>query len=354
MIRRRRPQREIAFSFDSFLDLVANVVGIIIRLILVVWVGARSYGTMHPAEKPIVPPPPAATSTETEDPLQDELARSRRDLEEAQAQLMAQLRELGHFQSYVAQTQDELKGLVLREGDLSSQSASLDKIANEHRQAETMATLSVEDLKSRSAKLRQAMRDLQAQPSLKKTLRYRTPVSQPVQSEEIMFECRHGKVAFIDVQALIDQMQRGLETKAQLLRTQWQIRDVAGPVGPFQMKYILERERGPFESVLAATGPDSNTSFRYGVSTWQIEPVTLTYGETTEAALKADSDFRQVVDHLDPRETAVTFWVYPDSFGVFRQVRDYLYERDIMVAGRPLPEGIPITSSRQGSVSRGQ
>ena len=46
MIRRRRTQREIPFSFDSFLDVVANVVGIILRLILVAWVGARSY---HPA-----------------------------------------------------------------------------------------------------------------------------------------------------------------------------------------------------------------------------------------------------------------------------------------------------------------
>ena len=45
MIRRRRTQREIPFSFDSFLDVVANVVGIILRLILVAWVGARSY---HP------------------------------------------------------------------------------------------------------------------------------------------------------------------------------------------------------------------------------------------------------------------------------------------------------------------
>ena len=45
MIRRRRTQREIPFSFDSFLDVVANVVGIILRLILVAWVGGRSY---HP------------------------------------------------------------------------------------------------------------------------------------------------------------------------------------------------------------------------------------------------------------------------------------------------------------------
>ena len=49
MYRRRRPTREIAFSFDSFLDVVANVVGIILRLILVAWVGARSYQVFVPA-----------------------------------------------------------------------------------------------------------------------------------------------------------------------------------------------------------------------------------------------------------------------------------------------------------------
>ena len=41
--RRRPPPATIAFSFDSFLDVVANVIGIIVRLILVAWVGARSY-----------------------------------------------------------------------------------------------------------------------------------------------------------------------------------------------------------------------------------------------------------------------------------------------------------------------
>src|SRR5260370_34421115 len=98
MIRRRRPQREIAFSFDSFLDLVANVVGIIIRLILIVWVGARSYGSLHPADTSTPEPPPAATTTEPDASLQDEIAKSRRELAEAQAQLMAQLRELKQCQ----------------------------------------------------------------------------------------------------------------------------------------------------------------------------------------------------------------------------------------------------------------
>ena len=47
-MRRRRAAKEIAFSFDSFLDLVANVVGIILRLILVAWMGARTYKAFAP------------------------------------------------------------------------------------------------------------------------------------------------------------------------------------------------------------------------------------------------------------------------------------------------------------------
>jgi hypothetical protein len=47
-------------------------------------------------------------------------------------------------------------------------------------------------------------------------------------------------------------------------------------------------------------------------------------------------------------------WVYPDSFAAYRALRDYLHGRDVVVAGRPLPEGVQIASSRSGSVSRGQ
>jgi hypothetical protein len=39
----------------------------------------------------------------------------------------------------------------------------------------------------------------------------------------------------------------------------------------------------------------------------------------------------------------------------FRSSRDYLYERDIVVAGRPLPDGVPIRlSTHSGTASRGQ
>ena len=89
MIRRRRPRKGIEFSFDSFLDLVTNVVGIIIRLILVVWVGARSYSSLQTVSRPAK----ANTTVSQEvgdlaDPLQEELARHQQELARAQAQLL--------------------------------------------------------------------------------------------------------------------------------------------------------------------------------------------------------------------------------------------------------------------------
>src|SRR5580700_8168961 len=102
MYRRRRHAREIQFSFDSFLDVVANVCGIIIRLILVAWVGARSYHALA-AHKALEHPPAqtAAGSVPTTegqpvkitDPLELELQRHREELEKEQQRLLDQLRQ---------------------------------------------------------------------------------------------------------------------------------------------------------------------------------------------------------------------------------------------------------------------
>src|SRR5207249_3536062 len=93
MYRRRRRAREIPFSFDSFLDVVANVCGIIIRLILVAWVGARSYhavagknaieATSLPAQ-PMAVHAARAEQPKISDPLEQELQRHREELEKQQ------------------------------------------------------------------------------------------------------------------------------------------------------------------------------------------------------------------------------------------------------------------------------
>lgn len=355
MIRRRRPVREIPFSFDSFLDIVANVVGIIIRLILVVWVGARSYSSLKNL------PSSEAGSTEVvetrplpRDPLEDLIAARRQDLAAAQARLLEQMKHLQTLDGSRAQEEQKLADLARQRQIAEHERGLLNQAGTAQREGIRTVALTLTEIQQRGEKLAREIADLEKMPPLKQTLRYRTPVSRPVHSEELLFECKAGRVSFIDIGTLLLDVKRGLEDKAKLLQSRWQVTDLTVPVGAFRLRYVLERERGVLDSAVGGLSPESNAGFRYSLAEWELEPVAFDRGETMAAALQPTSEFRQIVDALDPRQTVVTLWVYPDSFALFRQLRDYLYDRDIVVAGRPLPDGVPVASSRRGTVSRGQ
>jgi hypothetical protein len=356
MRRRLRRVREIPFSFDSFLDVVANVVGIIIRLILVVWVGARSYSSLQVlTARPATPPAKSPTKTSgPQDPLQQQLAQHRQELAQAQARLLEQLRQLEEVKEQRSQTEGRLTTMSAQRQGVDKERTTLKQTtADASRTYETVA-LSLDEIKKRQTKLLEDIKNLEKLPPISHQLRYQTPVSRPVMSDEFMFECREGRVTFIDLPTLFTEVGHDLKEKGQLLKTRWQVSDVSVPVGAFRLRYTLERERGLVEAVLPGSAPEASAGYRYGVTEWTVEPVAPVRGETAAAALAPGSEFRRLADALDPHQAVVTFWVYPDSFALFRQLRDYLYERNLVVAGRPLPLGVPIMISRHGTVSRGQ
>ena len=167
-------------------------------------------------------------------------------------------------------------------------------------------------------------------------------LSKTVQIDEMFFECKNGRVTYIDLPAFMTQVQQSLDDVSRELRNSFRVERTTTSVGPYKLRYAIERER----TVMDAGGP-STGGFRYGLSEWTVEPLTLDRGETLTQALKEKSQFRGLVDSLDPNMTAVTFWVYPDSFELFRGLRDHLYERGHDVAGRP-PPGAAIAASRHG------
>jgi hypothetical protein len=202
--------------------------------------------------------------------------------------------------------------------------------------------------------LRKEIAALEKQPVQQNVLRYQTPVARTFQSEELHFECKSGRVSFIDVDSMVREIKQGLRAKGEQLKNTWELADLTTPAGAFRLRYVVARERGLIDGFISPSVPDDRGSFSFGVSGWEVVPVREPRGEEVEAALAPESEFRRIIDHLDPMQTAVTFWVYPDSFPLYRQVRDYCLRHDLLVAGRPLPEGVPIASSRSGSASRGQ
>jgi hypothetical protein len=354
MIRRRRTQREIPFSFDSFLDVVANVVGIILRLILVAWVGGRSYHPTVTAPSPPVIHEEIADTAEPPlptDPIADDLDRHRRELVASRDSLLVQARQEDQAKERRSLSEKELADAAAHLQTLQSERAAAERSASDNGKDVKTAALSLPEIESRVRLVNAQIDGIKKLPSVKRSLRYQTPVSQPLQTEELFFECHGGRITLIDVGAMLEQVRRERDDKAKLLATQWQVEGMTGPVGAFRMHYILERERGPVDA--AVGGPLPETQFSYSIG-WMAEPINGDRGETADAALTANSDFRKVVDGLDPKVTAVTIWVYADSFPLYRRLRDYLHERDFVVAGRPLLEGMPIGSSRHGTASRGQ
>jgi hypothetical protein len=354
MYRRRLRREPIAFSFDSFLDVVANVIGIIVRLILVAWVGARSYTAIMQIPEDTSPSPTVEAlpaPTVADDPVSPELERIRRELAEARRRLLNQLEHLHLTDRDTHVTEAELAALTRQRAELEAQGSrlSLELAGKNAKVKQTVA--SAAELKRRGDEVLKKIKALQQGPSQKQVLRYHTPVSRVVHTDEVFFECRNGRVTYIDLPAFMQEIRNTLEDRVGLLKTQWQVTAVTAPAGPFRLRYVVEREKSALEGI---GGTPIGGGFRYGLSEWVLEPLTAQRGEPLETALTPNSAFRRLVDRIDPQITVVTFWVYPDSFELFRRIRDFLYDRDVEVAGRPLTDDAHIAASRQGTASRGQ
>jgi hypothetical protein len=359
MHRRRRPSRDkIQFSFDSFLDVVANVNGIIIRLIIVAWVGARTYSsTMHFHDEPIPDAPPVAklSAPKIEDePMSPLLAAARAELDKARKQLADKVIHADDSSKTVEAIHAELTSLTKKRADLDDMARQTAQVADRDKKDVRAAALSNEELQRRLGMFRQAIEKVEAMPAPTKVLRYRTPVSKTVTSEELFFECKGGKVTFVDLAGFLKEIEQVFPEFKDRLRTEFSVDETTSQIGAFRVRYTVERSRSAGEAYGGGTSrPIEKNYFGYRLGRFVAEPISPNRGETLEQALRPTSEFRQTVDALDA-QTVVTFWVYPDSFAIFRTLREYLYQRGVEVAARPLGMDQPIAGSPSGTKSRGQ
>jgi hypothetical protein len=350
MYRRRSVRREIEFSFDSFLDVVANVIGIVLRLILVAWVAGKGYSVIVPpvplepapvVDAPVLPDyPEPVDEREAQWPARrQEIARQLRDAQEAETRHLQQKEALAILEAERAQIQQRRQRLLTAAG---SPEESVRQAAATEKE--------IRELQDRAQRLKRELATLPLARPTAHPLRYQAPVAAEVQTEEVMFECRAGRVTPIDSASLLLKAQSEARERIRELEHAWEFTGVTQPVGAFRMRFVVERERESFDGRQAPSGG----SFRYGFSRWELVAEMAQRGEDATQALKNGSVFRRITDHLDAEQVVATFWVYPDSFPLYRVLRDHLHERKFVVAGRPLPLDKPIAASRDGTRSRGQ
>src|SRR5262245_48004267 len=93
---RRRAHREQPFGFDAFVDLVTNLVGVVLRLILIVMMGAHLHGLYR--SQPALEAP-VAEAQDVEPPeaeaLRGEIDASQAELVQLQKRLFETMQALG-------------------------------------------------------------------------------------------------------------------------------------------------------------------------------------------------------------------------------------------------------------------
>jgi hypothetical protein len=325
MARRNNAEQEAAGS-DSFLDVITNIVGILIILVMVVGERAKR----APVEIP--PPQPSAelaAARGAEAALDGEVRRTAAQLESVQAELVVRAAGRGQLATLAEAI----------ERDLAARRAALDRQSqNRYDLDRALAAVADESaqLEAQRAEVEQA-----AAPQTVEVESYPTPLGRTVDGREVHFQLIGGRLAYLPYESLMDRLQGVWHEAAAELQNQAEYVGTLGPIEGFRLQYLIQRIDTPQGTLLQ-------------VAYIEFVPVSPTLGEQLDEALAAESKFRQTLRLMSPRDYTVTVWTYPDSFAEYRRLKKELYGLGYAVAARPLPHGAPIGASPQGSKSAAQ
>src|ERR1700685_75992 len=259
----RERDDEIEFGSDSFLDVVANIVGILIILIVVAGIKAGAtpataarvaeYLRQHaaPAVKPAVstpaaptphlatPPKPALVPTVI--PPSPELVQQADHLKVELADLESASRTANEQISLAASEDQQIERRIARlkraiegeKGDVTQEQLQLAQAENTLvRKKNGLLQLEVDVQKATAQK-----------PETKVLEHQLTPLSRAVQGKEMYFQLLNNRVAYVPIQELMERLRPAIaEQRSRLMREGIQQGQV-GPVAGFHMDYIVRVRR---------------------------------------------------------------------------------------------------------------
>lgn len=319
---------------DSFLDVVCNLVGILIVLVMLVAAQAKRSMLAGLAN----PPSPASSLTD--------------EIRAAQAAAQSLETSIHELDATIAAARLEM---AVREEERNRYQV-LVTVARQ-RLEEYRAQLSSEEqarfdlVQQLAACQRQwaSLRDQEATlttPPPKVLEHLPTPMARTVFGMEVHFRLSGHRLAYVPWNEMIERLKADAPRHVGKLRDQPRIELSLPDYAGFGARYILRRAEVQIET-------RAGTATRSGVELEQIYLVETepNLGEPTQQALAPGSEFRTRLAAYKPQNTTVTIWVYPDSFEDFRLVKSELFKIGFLTAARPMPEGEPIAGSPSGTRS---
>jgi hypothetical protein len=337
MTRSRRNAAE-APGTDAFLDVVANLVGILIILVMVIGVRARDAMVEAESDDPAVSAPIV------------DVAAARRAADDAEANILEVDRQ-------IKQVAAEVERRTLERNQLQAMTLAAREKIEEMQNALSGGQRSQFELSRQLADAQRALRDLELQQQAAESAgspvgiieHLPTPMAKTVLGREEHFRLLNGRLAYIPWESLVEKLKAEAPQKAWKLKDAPTMTDTIGPEGGFMMRYTLARKT-------FTTPTKVGVAVQQGVELekFVLVPVAENLGEPLQQAMQPGSQFQARLSHYDPERTTLTVWVYPDSFDDFRVLKQALFQRGFLTAARPLPEDLPIGGSPQGTRSAAQ
>lgn len=318
----------------SFLDVVTNMVGVLI--ILVVILGMRIKNA------PLKLPPDVKLESinlnlkhkrSAERSVRSDILKAQADLQAMQQELETRFVVRNELSTAVAVAEHVLEQ---KRGELSGAGQKQYDLGRSAREA-----------RDELERLKIELQTLANTPETVEVKCYPTPISHVVDGDELHFQLRDNRVVFVPMEELLRRFKTDAQNKLYKLRDEAEITETVGPVGGFRMRYSLER-RNYSEDDFRATGHGGAV---IRLEKFELIPLAADLGETIDVAMGENSEFHHALEAAHPGRTTITLWVYPDSFDVFRRLRQELYHRQLAIAGRPMPANEFIGGSPSGTKS---
>ena len=328
---------------DSFLDIVANLVGILIILVVLVGANASQRVQQAPAQADASLEAErletvAAIDTQSDLTLKLHVDNHQLELQiREQNRLAAALSDQRHIK--LVQAESLRTEAVKIESQLQAKLASFDEATRLKQEeqiklvsAEEALTAELNDVKAKTAAIAASFKPVEN----KELKHYPSPIAKTVFSEELHFRLAEGKLTYVPLEQLLALMKDEWRLQAeQSLKSSNRTVETVGPLEGFRLQYQL-----------SAAEVELGRSIR--LDRFQVIPQPSTPGETIDVALAEGSRFREILSRHEPRRTTVSVWLYPDGFSDHRAIKTWLYENGYQMASWPLEFGRHISGGPNG------
>lgn len=353
-------------NYDSFLDIVANLVGILVILIMVIGVRARQVvstvavepvvpvAAQSPAPAPTIPVAPAPDVEVPSGPTAAEIAHAiQREKSVAQNlhsdihKVAMNAEQIAHSAAAKAEERNKLQlAISMAETALEKRRQALGL----NEQVQLTVARELESGRVELARLQQQIKSVESAVGETETIKNRpTPMAKLVFGNEEHFRLEAGRLVHVPITEMVGELTRDARNNRWKLENTDTITELLGPRNGFMMKYTFGRARRKIDT------PDGQRVVSLlELKRFAMVPQSSGLGETVDVALASGSKFEQQLARFRPDETTITLWTYPDSYAEFRRVKEYIYQKGFVTAAMPVTTGYPIAGGPNGSTSAAQ